>query len=376
MSTGLASQVSNRINNFGLSQSANRTRKLKVCVIGSGNWGTTIAKIVSENAAENTDTFDSEVRMWVYEEQVDGKNLTEIINEKHENVRYLPEIKLPTNLVADPDIKNTVKGADLVVFNVPHQFLRSILDKLEGVDLHGVRAISCLKGLEVSKDGVLLLSDYIKQRTGMHCGVLSGANLAPEVAKEKYCETTIAYDRPDDFFEGDIDESLLKNLFQRQYFHVRISPDAAGVSIGGALKNVVALTAGFVEGRGWGDNAKAAIMRRGLLEMMKFGQTFFPSSKPETLTAESAGVADLITSCAGGRNLRVGIEMARTGKPINQIEKELLNGQSAQGIWTAREVNELLADRGMADDFPLFTATYKIAFENLNIDDLPAYLED
>ncbi|KAA8915811.1 hypothetical protein TRICI_002021 [Trichomonascus ciferrii] len=370
-----ASQVSNRMNNFGLAQTGS-SKKFRVCVIGSGNWGTTVAKIVAENAAEKPELFQSEVRMWVYQEQLDGQNLTDIINAKHENVKYLPDIKLPSNLVADPDIKNTVKGADLVVFNIPHQFLRNICKQLQGIDFTGVRAISCLKGLEVSKDGVLLLSDYIEQQLGMHCGVLSGANLAPEVAKEKYCETTIAYPRPSDYYEGDIDESILKTLFQRQYFHVRISPDVAGVSIGGALKNVVALTAGFVEGRGWGDNAKAAIMRRGLLEMIKFSKTFFPDAKATTFTAESAGVADLITSCAGGRNHRVGMEMARTGKPIEQIEKELLNGQSAQGICTAREVNELLTEKNMADDFPLFTATYKIAFEDLNIDDLPAYLED
>lgn len=351
-------------------------RKYRVCVIGSGNWGTTIAKIVAENTADHSDKYEKEVRMWVYEEKVNGRNLTEIINTEHENVRYLPDIKLPTNLVADPDIKHAVEGADLVVFNIPHQFLHRICDQLEGVDFTGVRAISCLKGLEVSKEGVFLLSDYIKKRLGMHCGVLSGANLAPEVAREKFCETTIAYDKPEDYFEGDIDPATLKTLFQRTYFHVRVAEDTAGVSIGGALKNVVALAAGFVEGRGWGDNAKSAIMRRGLLEMIKFGTTFFPACKPETFTAESAGVADLITSCAGGRNHRVGMEMARTGKPIEQIEKELLNGQSAQGLATAKEVNELLTDRGMHEDFPLFTATYKIAFEDMSIDELPAFLED
>ncbi|CAN6670750.1 glycerol-3-phosphate dehydrogenase [NAD(+)] 1 [Trichomonascus vanleenenianus] len=373
-----ASQVTSRINNFGLNNTqAEDQKRFKVCVVGSGNWGTTIAKIVAENTAAHPDVFEKEVNMWVFQEQIEGRNLTDIINTDHENVKYLPEIKLPHNLVANPDIVDTVTDCDLVVFNIPHQFLRNICKMLSGIDFAGVRAISCLKGLEVSKDGVFLLSDYIKDQLGMHCGVLSGANLAPEVAREKFCETTIAYDRPDDFFEGDIDANILKTLFQRTYFHVRVSSDAAAVSIGGALKNVVAIAAGFVEGHGWGDNAKAAIMRRGLLEMIKFGVTFFPGCKPETFTEESAGVADLITSCAGGRNCRIGREFAKnTSEPIEEVEKRLLNGQSAQGLATAMEVHELLTARNMIDDFPLFTATYKIAFEGMSIDDLPAFLED
>lgn len=315
--------------------------------------------------------------MWVFEEKVKGKNLTEIINTEHENVKYLSGIKLPDNLIADPDIKHTVKDSDLIVFNIPHQFLRSICKRLDGVDFGQTRAISCLKGLDVSKNGVLLLSDYIKQNLGLHCGVLSGANLAPEVAAEKYSETTIAYPRPEDYFEGDIDHDILKLLFQRKYFHVRVSPDTAGVSIGGALKNVVAIGAGMVEGAGWGDNAKAAIMRRGLVEMIKFGTTFFPDCQIETFTHESAGVADLVTSCAGGRNLRVGREFIRSGaKSIREVETGLLNGQSAQGIDTTGDVYELLSEKNMTKEFPLFTAIYLICFKNYKVDDIPALLEE
>lgn len=382
------SSATDRLSNFGLGASGGAPtewsksdadapkNKFRIGVVGSGNWSSALSKHLATNVLENPDLFEREVKMWVYEEQIDGKNLTEIINTKHENVKYLPGIQLPENLVAEPDLLKAAEGADLLVFNLPHQFLPKICDQLKKLDLQGVRAISCLKGLEVNKNGVFLLSDYIKNTLGVHCGVLSGANLAPEVAKELYSETTIAYDKPEDYFEGDIDAKVLRTLFERPFFHVRISSDTAGVSIGGAIKNVVALGAGFVEGMGWGDNAKSAIMRRGLLEMIKFSATFFPSSKPETLTEESAGVADLITSCAGGRNVRVGVEMAKTDKPIEQIEKELLNGQSAQGLVTAKEVHELLTARGMTDDFPLLTACYKISFEGMKIEDLPEYLRD
>lgn len=346
----------------------------RVAVIGSGNWGTTVAKIVAENTKEHPELFEEQVRMWVYEENVNGKKLTDIINSQHENVRYLPDVKLPHNLIADPDLKHTIEGADLVVFNIPHQFLPNICKQIDGIDFSKVRAVSCLKGIHIGKEGVSLLSTYIEETLGLHCGVLSGANLAPEVAREKFSETTVAYPLPSNYFEGDIDEDLLKILFQRSYFHVRVSPDTAGVSIGGALKNVIAIGAGLVEGIGWGDNAKSAIMRRGLMEMVRFGIMFFPDCRPETFTVESSGVADLITSCASGRNVRVGRETARTGRRVTDVEKDILNGQSAQGIETMKEVHAFLSERNMTADFPLMEAIYQICFGDLHITELPELL--
>ena len=226
-----------------------------------------------------------------------------------------------------------------------------------------VRAISCLKGIDVSADGCITLCEYITKTLGIHCGALSGANLAPEIALEKYSESTVAYRLPTDYVKGhDVDAELLHALFHRPYFHINVIEDVTGVCLSGALKNVVAIAAGFVEGLGWGDNAKAAIMRRGLIEMVLFGETFFPDCSHLTFMQESAGVADLITSCAGGRNLRMGKEFARTKKPLKQLEKELLNGQSAQGIVTAKEVYSFLKARNVLDKFPLMVATYNIAF--------------
>lgn len=314
--------------------------------------------------------------MWVRQEKVGDMNLTDIINLHHENVRYLPEVRLPDNLVADPEIRNVAEGADLLVFNLPHQFLGSVCDQMKGIDFSRSSAISCLKGLNVSAQGVELLSNVVEEKLGLHCGVLSGANIASEVAREKWCETTVAYPLPKWYKPGEIDEDLIKALFHRPYFHVQVSSDTAGVSIGGALKNVVAIGAGLVEGAGWGDNAKAAVMRRGILEMIKFGVTFFPGTLPETFTNESAGVADLITSCAGGRNVKVGRAFARTGKPLEEIEKELLNGQSAQGIITAREVHELLSEKNMLNEFPLLVAIYEVAHGKLHISQLPDRIAD
>ncbi|KAK7681219.1 hypothetical protein QCA50_015606 [Cerrena zonata] len=270
--------------------------------------------------------------MWVFEEKIDGTNLTEIINTKHENVKYLPGVELPKNLHAEPDIVKAAKDADLLVFNLPHQFLPRITKQLKGNLKPTTRAISCLKGLEVTPEGCKLLSTYITEQLDIPCGALSGANLAPEVARGKWSETTVAYKLPRDFKGAgkDIDHFVLKAAFHRPYFHVNVIEDVAGVSVAGALKNIVALAVGFVEGLGWGDNAKSAIMRVGLLEIINFSKEFFPESQASTFTVESAGVADLITTCSGGRNVKVGRYMAETGEDAQVAEKKLLNGQSSQ----------------------------------------------
>lgn len=359
-------------------------KPFKVCIIGSGNWGTAVAKLVAENTAEKPQIFEKNVQMWVFEEQIEGKNLTSIINEQHENVKYLPGIKLPENLIANPDVVSTVEGADLLVFNIPHQFLPRVCKQLVGKVSPKARAISCLKGLEVNSEGCKLLSQSITDTLGIYCGVLSGANIATEVAKERWSETTIAYCVPPDFRGAghDVDEYVLKQLFHRTYFHVRVIQDVAGASIAGALKNVVAIAAGFVEGAGWGDNAKAAVMRIGLKEIIhfasyykKFGIKALVDPQPTTFTEESAGVADLITTCSGGRNVKVARYMIEHKVDAWEAEKTLLNGQSSQGILTAKEVHELLENYDLKQEFPLFEATYKVIYENTDVNDFPTVLE-
>jgi glycerol-3-phosphate dehydrogenase (NAD+) len=352
-------------------------RPFKVAVIGSGNWGSTIAKVIAENTVERPLQFERNVNMWVFEEIIDGEKLTDIINTKHENVKYLPNIKLPANVIAQPDLIECCKDADLLIFNIPHQFLPKICDQLKGKINSNARAISCLKGLQVNPDGCKLLSTYISEELNIYCGVLSGANLAPEVAQCKWSETTVAYTIPDDFKgkNKDIDHQILKACFHRPYFHVRVINDVVGVSIAGALKNVTAMAAGFVEGLGWGDNARAAIMRIGLFETIKFADLFFNTSETKTFTHESAGVADLITTCSGGRNNRVAKYMAEHDVTAQEAEKLLLNGQSCQGIHTSKEVFDFLTNMGKIDEFPLFEVTYRILYENFPIEKLPEFLE-
>lgn len=118
--------------------------KEKVCLVGSGNWGSAIAKIVGRNVLKYPE-FDNEVRMWTFEEIVNGRRLTEIINTTHENVKYLPNIELPKNIVAVPELLKTVEGATLLIFVVPHQFVKGVCEQLYDKLEPNARAISLIK---------------------------------------------------------------------------------------------------------------------------------------------------------------------------------------------------------------------------------------
>ena len=146
--------------------------------------GSTISKIVAENTREHPDLFEKDVQMWVYEEEVEyeGKTqkLSSIINSHHENIKYLPNIKLPTNVIANPSLLDAVSGSSILIFNLPHQFIQRICEQLKGHVVPFARGISCIKGVNVTDDGVALFSEWIGEGLGIYCGALSGANIAPE----------------------------------------------------------------------------------------------------------------------------------------------------------------------------------------------------
>ncbi|KAE9971344.1 Glycerol-3-phosphate dehydrogenase [NAD(+)] [Venturia inaequalis] len=410
-------------------------KRHKVTVVGSGNWGSTIAKVVAENTRAHPNLYEENVHMWVFEEEIvipkgsrqyrpdsptAGKpqKLSELINTLHENIKYLPGITLPENVIATTSLEESVKDSTILIFNLPHQFIRRICKDLQGKIVPFARGISCIKGVEVSEKGVTLLSELIGQNLDIYCGALSGANIASEIAAGKYSETTVAYDPPsmdskhptpkgsptaskEDLTAPEkekkeeksngvrarpnlqplpheyppLSHGNIKKLFHRKYFHVRMVSDVAGVSLGGALKNIVALAAGWVDGLGWGDNAKAAVMRVGILEEVKFGKMYFSTCKTETFTEESAGVADVVTSCMGGRNFRCAKMSIEKGIPIDEVERRELNGQKLQGTSTAYEVNSFLKSQGKEDEFPLFTAVYNILEGKIKPEQIPDLIE-
>lgn len=208
---------------------------------------------------------------------MNGKKLTETINRTHLNSRYLPDIALPRNLVAVPHLKDVVKDATLIVFVTPHQFLHTVIREISapGILTPGARAITAIKGVEVNGTDISTFASVIEEKLGIPTSALSGANIALEVAKGQFCETTIGV-------PGRDDAMLWEAVFDSPSFRVSTVDDVAGVSLSGALKNVVALAAGMVDGLGLGGNTKAAILRIGLQEMTEFCLEFFAGSKAET----------------------------------------------------------------------------------------------
>eukprot|EP01116_Phalansterium_solitarium_P016164 TRINITY_DN3694_c0_g1_i2.p1 TRINITY_DN3694_c0_g1~~TRINITY_DN3694_c0_g1_i2.p1 ORF type:complete len:300 (+),score=81.90 TRINITY_DN3694_c0_g1_i2:35-901(+) len=245
----------------------------RVALIGSGNWGSAIAKIIGNNV-KSLRGYHEEVRMWVYEEVVDGENLTDIINKRHENVKYLPGIQLPSNVVAVPDLVEACKGATLLVFVVPHQFLKQSCERLRGKLEPGARAVSLIKGLQFTADGPQLVSQQISDTLGIDCAALMGANVAVDVAREQFCEATLGY-------ENEATAKPFQDVFETDYFKVTMVRDVVGVELCGALKNVVAIGAGFVDGLKLGGNTKAAIIRIGLVELWKFIHVYRPNSQQQ-----------------------------------------------------------------------------------------------
>jgi len=180
------------------------------------------------------------------------------------------------------------------------------------------------------------------------------------MASDAFCETTIGFKDPKN-------GELFRLAYDDYSLKVGTVQDTVGVELCGALKNIVAIGAGFVDGLGYGGNTKAAIIRIGLKEMVKFCKTFYPNDGISDDTfLESCGVADLITTCYGGRNRKCAEAFAAAGKSksLEVIEAELLGGQKLQGTLTAKEVNHILKMKGMEDEFPFFTTVYKISYED------------
>ncbi|NXN86354.1 GPD1L protein, partial [Bombycilla garrulus] len=190
--------------------------------------GSAVARIIGNNV-KNLQKFASTVKMWVFEENIDGRKLTDIINKEHENVKYLPGYKLPDNVVAIPNLREAVQDADLLVFVIPHQFIQKVCDEITGHVPRKALGITLIKGIHEGPEGLKLISDVIREKMGIDISVLMGANIASEVAAEKFCETTIGCKNLENGF-------LFKELLQTPNFRITVVDDADSVELCGALK--------------------------------------------------------------------------------------------------------------------------------------------
>mmetsp|Transcript_133899 Transcript_133899/g.317448 ORF Transcript_133899/g.317448 Transcript_133899/m.317448 type:complete len:366 (-) Transcript_133899:106-1203(-) len=335
--------------------------KLNVTVVGSGNWGMAIATIIAGNTSRHPE-FEDNLTVWMFDEEVQHKGvkrkLSEVFNETKENVKYLPGITLPEHVKAEPDLKKAVMYADVLIWVLPHQFVARTVQNMGKIKDTCV-SVSLIKGgLELEGGKLGLCSDLLRKLLGHEVGVLMGANVANEVAAGEFCEATLG-------LKDKKHEATLVKLFDCATFRVTAVDDIPGVELCGALKNVVALGAGFCDGLDYGGNTKAALIRIGLQEMKLFIRHFYPEVKDATFL-ESCGVADLITTCFGGRNRKCAeaFVKAKGTKSWDAIEKELLGGQKLQGTLTAQEIWPVMKKHNLCDKLPMLTTIYQIAFED------------
>ncbi|MEQ2231851.1 glycerol-3-phosphate dehydrogenase [Ilyodon furcidens] len=220
--------------------------------------------------------------------------------------------------------------------------------------MEGAIGISLIKGIDEGPNGLKLISDIIREKLEIEVSVLMGANIANEVADEKFCETTIGA-------KIEAHGQLFKELLQTPNFRITVVSESDTVELCGALKNIVAVGAGFCDGLGFGDNTKAAVIRLGLMEMVAFTKLFCKGGVTSSTFLESCGVADLITTCYGGRNRKVAEAFVKTSKSIAELEAEMLNGQKLQGPQTAAEVYKILQKRDMVKKYvPITNSSFRV----------------
>ena len=333
--------------------------KHSVCMIGSGNMGTAMAKIVAENLPHLSD-FEPILKMYTYPELLDdGTSIIDSINATHINSKYLPGINLPVNIKAVGVIKDACEGADYIIICTPHQFLASLLSQMKGCIAENATAISLVKGVTMKGDKISLVTETVNEVLGIPCGALMGANIGNDVASGQFCESTIAFEKEELGYKW-------FPLFNQPTFRIKVITDPVLQQLCGTIKNIVATGIGFCDGLGACESTKAALIRVGMLETYHFAKWYYPNANCniETLL-ESCGVADFICTSYGGRNRKCAEAFVRTGKSFDELEREMLGGQKLQGVPAAKEVAELLKARGEEKRFPLLVTIHMIATKQI-----------
>ena len=288
---------------------------MNIAVLGAGSWGTTVASLV----AARHDTV-----LWARDPEV-----ARSVREDHENPHYLPGFGLDTSLSATADLEEAVCGADLLVLGVPTSGFRRVLEDAAPFMRPWIPVVSLSKGLE--RGSHLRMTEVIKEVVSGHpVAALTGPNIASEILAGKAAAAVIATE--------DLEvASAIQAVFTRGVFRVYVNDDVIGCELGGALKNVIAIAAGMGQGLGVGDNTRAAVMSRGLAELMRLGEAM--GAKAATF-AGLAGMGDLIATCVSphSRNRAVGEQLGK-GRRLADILDEM--HMVAEGVNTANVALEL-----------------------------------
>ena len=308
---------------------------LRAAVLGAGSWGTTVASIMSAN----TPTV-----IWARDPAT-----ADDINTNNANSRYLPDLKLHSNLVATSDLAEAASVADLLVMGVPSKAMRITLEAVRDHCRAWIPIISLAKGFE-PKTRYRMTQVIEEVMPGHPPGVLTGPNLAREIVQGFAAASVLA-------MEDEIIVRKLKPLFQSSLFRVYTNTDMVGAELGGALKNVIAIASGMGDGAGAGENTRSAVITRGLAEISRLGVAM--GGEPATF-AGLAGLGDLMATCTSSlsRNHHVGEELGK-GRTVDEIIAEM--NQVAEGINSSKIVMELANEYGV--EMPIAHEVFKVCHE-------------
>ncbi len=319
-------------------------------VMGAGAWGTALAKVLADAG--------SEVRLWARRRDVEHE-----VNTAHTNSRYLGGITLSDAVRATTDPAAALDGVTTVLLGVPSQTLRTNLEAWRDHIAPGATLVSLAKGIELHS--LMRMSQVILAVTGVDSGqvaVVSGPNLAAEIADQQPAATVVAC--PDSGRAV-----ALQRALRTGYLRPYTNSDVVGTEIGGACKNVIALACGMASGVGLGENTAAAIITRGLAEIMRLGIAL--GAQPATL-AGLAGVGDLVATCTSphSRNRTFGQRLGR-GETL-AMAQQATDGHVAEGVSSCASILSLASSYDV--EMPLTDAVYRVCHRGLSIDEAVALL--
>ncbi len=314
-------------------------------VMGAGAWGTALAKVLADAG--------NDVRLWARRPEIADE-----VNGAHTNSGYLPDIVLPAAISATADPAEALDGVTTVLLGVPAQTLRGNLQAWRGHIAEGATLVSLAKGIELGT--LMRMSQVIVAVTGVDVGqvaVVSGPNLADEIADEQPAATVVAC--------SDSGRAVaLQRALSTGYLRPYTNSDVVGTEIGGACKNVIALACGMAAGVGLGENTAAAIITRGLAEIIRLGMAL--GAKTATL-AGLAGVGDLVATCTSShsRNRSFGVHLGR-GDTLEQAQSAT-HGHVAEGVTSCSSILALASSYDV--EMPLTEAVYRVCHKGLFVDE-------
>ncbi|WBU39221.1 NAD(P)H-dependent glycerol-3-phosphate dehydrogenase [Homoserinibacter sp. YIM 151385] len=321
----------------------------RVAVLGAGSWGTTFAKILADGG--------SRVSLWARRPE-----LAREISQSRRNSDYLPGINLPRGLWASPRLPEVLEGAEQVYLSVPSQSLRENLRIVRDLIPADAIVVSLMKGVE--RGTRYRMSEVIEQELAIgpaRTAVISGPNLALEIAKEQPTAAVVSA-------ESVATASEIAVAASSRYFRSFVNTDVIGTEFGGVLKNLIAVAIGIVDGVGYGENTKASIITRGLVEMTDFAVAF--GARPETLSG-LAGLGDLIATCESplSRNNTAG-RLLGQGLAYRDVIAQM--NQTAEGLASVAPVLELAAERGV--EMPIVSQVAEVLAGTLEPRDIAPHL--